>query len=207
MSKSKQKESRDKQERMELASDVSNVALCAEKITGVRGSSAQADVPTITVSCTDADGTSKRFSTGSDYMDWNQRRSPQHGGRGGGSVQKFFDGMGVDRSVMEPMLSIQYANVNAQSSSSINLLESASTAGCMLDTDQDNCDRRSDLALPGMCSDYGGSQDGAASDAGARKARDYVTAEDMTQERVIEWLSTVSPSLAASTEDLATPTS
>ena len=128
MAQSKAPASRDLQ-RVELASDVSNVALCAENVRDSKtaAKSQPASVPTITVSGTDSDGTCKRFSTGSDYIDWSTRQPAAN--NPSNNVQKFFDGMGVDRSVMEPMLSIQYANVNPQSSSSLNLLESASTAG------------------------------------------------------------------------------
>ena len=117
-------------------------------------------------------------------------------------VDKFFDNMGVDRSVIEPMLSVQCSHLRSHSSSSLNLLESASTAGCILDTDQDNCDHRSDLALlEGVCPVL----------ATAAELRNKLVASgatfpdgDWAQERVMEWLTHVSPSVStsASTEDL-----
>lgn len=181
--------------KMEYDSDVSRMALCSEQ--GSRPLHnilmPKAALPKITVSLTEPEGGNKRYSTGSDYADWGNRLAKQQSSDGG--IGKFFDGMGIERGVLEPMLSIQYANVHPASSSSLNLLESASTAGCILDTDQDNCDRRSELDLPGIIeSTSEGNNDLNVSEN--RQQQRQPTPED-TNNRIMQWLTTVSPTNAS----------
>ena len=169
-------------ENIEYESDISHKAMCSEKTIPKI-----AAVPKITFSIADSDNVNKRFSTGSDYADWGHRLAKQDGGE----VGKFFDGMGLERGVLEPMLSIQCANIHPASSSSINLLESASNAGCVLDTDQDNCDRRSELGLPGAMETETEPVQADAASSGGLKHRQPTPEE--TNNRIMQWLTTVTP--------------
>lgn len=123
-------------------------------------------VPTITV-CTLNDKDTKRFSTGSDYTGWNKDQS---------RFESSTDVCPSGRGILEPRLSIQSAHLNTQSSSSLNLLDSASQAGCIVDTDIENCDRQSDNVLE-------------PSETCHRPA--HRPSIEETKQRILEWLDTV----------------
>lgn len=182
-------------DKMEFESNASRTSVSCEG-GGQNHSSSNNKMPlpkiTVSPSTESEGGINKRFSTGSDYADWGNRLTKQDSS--GREIGKFFDGMGLDRGVLEPLLSVQYANIHPASSSSLNLLDSASTAGCILDTDQDNCDKRSDFGI-----DLCGTDN--QNNSGERK-QSQPTPED-TNDRIMQWLTNVSPN-NSSQDDEAT---
>lgn len=129
------------------------------------------ELPKITVSTMgETDNGNKRFSTGSDYTEW-RKDNTQYGS------SNDICSSAAAKGVLEPRLSVQTAHLNTQSTSSLNLLDSASQAGCILDTDIENCERLSENVLE--------PNDGESCNKSHRPSIEE------SNQRIIEWLDTV----------------